>query len=509
MLTNFAIKNNVLTLTVIVVLIALGVSAYTSLPRDDMPPFLIPYVSIVTSFPGASPERVQNLVSDRIEKVVQEIPEVDYITSESRTGISVVNVSIKESETDLRPIFDNIRRKVEDMQDSLPEGTSVTIKDEIGDVFGIIVGLTAEGYSFAEMEEIAEDVRDALIKLPNAAKVEISGAQEQRIYVEHDEARLADVGLTSLKLQNIIAATNIVFPGGDIEVDERRIILEPTGSFESVEDLGNLVVSVAGGEIVRLSDVVTINRGYRDPPIALTRINGIPGMAIAVNLKRGGNIVQLGREIDRELWGFREVYPHGVEVERVASQDYVVEQSVNDFISNLLQAIVVVLLVMLLLLGLRTGLVVASLIPVTIVTTLMVMSLLGVGLNKVSLASLIIALGMLVENAIVMSESIMVRMERGTKKLDAAVESAKELMVPLLTSSLTTSAAFLAFYLAENVMAEIMGQIFVVVTIALLCSWFFSLTMIPLLCVSLLKPKKREKPGPGLMELRQETSRAR
>jgi len=432
-----------------------------------MPPFLIRVVSIVTSFPGASPERVENLVSDRIEKVAQEIAEVDYITSESRTGISIVNVYIKESEFDLRPIFDNLRRKVEGIEGQLPEGTSVIIKDELGDVFGIIVGLTADGYTQAEMKEIADDIRDGLIKLPDAAKVEINGIQKEKIYVEFDDARLANLGLTKKKLQGLISATNIIFPGGDIQVGTRRIILEPTGSFESLQDLKNIIVSSAGSTIIRLGDVTKISRGYEEPKKRITKINGKSGLAIAVNLKAGGNIILLGVQVDAKLDEYREIYPHGVEIERVASQDVVVDSSVRNFMNNLIQAVVVVLVVMLLFLGLRTGLVVASLIPVTMVTTLLVMSILGVGLNKVSLASLIIALGMLVDNAIVVSESIMVRMEKGVKAFDAAIESAKELMIPLLTSSLTTGAAFMAFFLAESVMGEIMGQIFVVVTVTL------------------------------------------
>ena len=500
MLTKFAIKYNVLTITVIIVLVFLGLSVYNSMPRDDMPPFLIRVVSIVTSFPGASPDRVENLITDKIEKVVQEIPEVDYITSESRTGISIVNVSIKESEYDLRPIFDKVRQKVEDMENQLPAGSNVTIKDELGDVFGIIVGLTADGYSYAEMKDIADDIRDGLIKLPDAAKVEISGQQEEKIYVEFDDARLADLGLTKQKLQGIIAATNIVIPGGDIKVGDRRIILEPSGSFESVDDLRDIIIPSKGGEIIRLGDITNIYRGYIDPKKSLNKINGKHGLAIAVNLKAGGNIVELGQQVDQKLDEYREFYPHGVKIERVASQDVAVDKSVENFLKNLFQAVVIVLLVMLLFLGLRTGLVVASLIPVTIVMTLLIMSLLGIGLNKVTLASLIISLGILVDNAIVMSESIMVRMEKGVKALDAAIDSSKELIIPLLIASLTTSAAFMAFFLAESVMAEIMGNIFVVVTIALLSSWLLSLTMITLLCIYTIKVKKSEKKKQGLFK---------
>jgi len=368
----------------------------------------------------------------------------------------------------------------------------VTIKDELGDVFGIIVGLTAEGYSFSEMKDIADDIRNELIKLPDAAKVEIVGTQEERVYVEFDDARLADLGLTKSRITDIISKTNIIIPGGEIKTGDRRIILEPTGSFESVDDLRNIIVSIANNKIIRLGDVTDISRGYITPRESIVNINGTTGLAIGVNLKKGGNIILLGQQVDEKLNELMEIYPYGVELLRVASQDTVVETSVNDFVSNLVQAVVVVLLVMLAFLGLRTGLVVASLIPATMVMTILVMSILDVGLNKVTLASLIIALGMLVDNAIVMSESIMVKMEEGIAAKDAAIESAKELMIPLLTSSLTTSAAFMAFFLAESVLGEIMGKIFVVVTIALLSSWILTLTLITLLCVSAIKIKKAD-----------------
>lgn len=503
MITRFALKNNILTLAVLFVMVAGGLSVFQAMPRDDMPPFLIRNVSIVTSYPGASPLRVENLISDKIEKVVQEIPEVDYITSESRTGISIVNVALKESEFNLQPIFDRIRRKVEGVENQLPDGSHVTVKDELGDVFGIIVGVTAQGYSFAEMRDIADDIRNELIKLPDAAKVEITGIQEERIYIEFDDARLSELGLTKSRVADIISKTNIIIPGGEIRSGDRRIILEPTGSFESIGDLRQVIVSSANNKIIRLGDVTRITRGYITPRDSIVNINGITGLAIGVNLKKGGNIILLGRQVDEKINELMEIYPYGVEIERVASQDTVVETSVNDFVMNLVQAVVVVLLVMLVFLGLRTGMVVASLIPATMVMTILIMSILGVGLNKVTLASLIIALGMLVDNAIVMSESIMVKMEDGIKALDAAIESSKELMIPLLTSSLTTSAAFMAFFLAESVLGEIMGKIFVVVTISLVSSWILTLTLITLLCVSAIKVKEKttDKPTkPGLFD---------
>jgi multidrug efflux pump subunit AcrB len=274
MITQFAIKNNVLTLTILALLLFSGVSAFNDLPRDDMPSFLIRVVNIVTTYPGASPERVENLITDKIEKVVQEIPELDYIKSESRTGISIINVAIKESEFNLQPIYDRIRRKVDDVKGQLPDGTKVTFKDELGDVFGIIVGLTADGYSYIEMKDIADEIRDDLIRLPNVAKVTISGVQDERIYVEFDAARLAESGLTQKKLQDIISSTNIIVPGGSITVSGRIIIIEPTGSFESLSDLENIIVDYAGDAIIRLRDIAKIRHAYIEPQKNIVSVNG-------------------------------------------------------------------------------------------------------------------------------------------------------------------------------------------------------------------------------------------
>ncbi len=489
-ITSLAIKNNRITFSLLFIVLMMGILIFTGMPRDDMPPFLIRYVSIVSIFPGASPERVEMLVTDKIEKVVQEVPEVDFVESESRTSVSIVTVALKESVFELRPVFDNIRRKVQKVQLQLPDGVVPEINDELGDVFGILVGLTGEGFTYAELKEVADEIRDILIKIPEVAKVEIAGAQDERIFIEYNNATIARYGLTQQMLMSMLAATNIVFPGGDIKIGNERIILEPTGSFENIDDLKKVIVSAKEGQMVYLGDLTSIYRGYVDPQTAIVKINGETGMALGVSLKKGGNIVRLGDLVNEKINYFKQIYPIGIDVIRVASQDEVVQDSVTDFIGNLLQSVVVVLVVMLLFLGFRTGMVVASLIPSVIIITIFIMSNLNIGLNQVSLASLIIALGMLVDNAIVMSESIMVKMQKGEKAFDAAISSTKELQVPLLSASLTTSAAFLAFFLAESVMGEIMGQLFVVVTIALITSWLLAITLIPMLCVYFLKIKK-------------------
>lgn len=500
-LTQLAIKNKSLFYSLLVVFLFLGANTFVDMSRDDMPPFLIRAVSIVSSFPGAGPERVELLVSDAIEKVVQEVPEVDYITSESRTGLSVVTVSLKENVFDLQPVFDRIRRKVESVQGDLPAGVNSVVNDELGDVFGILVGLTADGYSYAEMKEIADEARNRFIKIPDAAKVEIVGDQPERIYLEFDQTRLAEMGLSKTAIENLLSSTNILYSGGDIRIADERIVLEPSGNFESVAELERMFLTSNKGELIRLGDVAKVRRGYVDPPQSLVRVNGENALVVGINLKQGGNIVQLGERVDLLLADFEQIYPIGVDFLRVSSQDQVVDLSVSNFVSNLLQSVGIVLATMLVFLGLRTGFVVASLIPSSIVLTLLFMSLLDVGLNQVSLAALVIALGMLVDNAIVMSESMMVKMEEGESASDAAVSSCRELSVPLLVSSLTTAAAFMAFFLATSTMGEIMGQLFLVVTSALLSSWVMSLTVIPLLGIQFIRIAPTERDAkPGLID---------
>lgn len=497
-ITELAIKKNRVTYVLLVVIILLGISSYNNLSRNSMPPYTVRVASVVTSFPGASPERVELLISDKIEKVIQEIPETDYISSESRTGLSVITVSLKESTPSikLQDIWDRLRRKIDNIKKDLPSGIyGPTVKDEdIGVVFGISIGLENDGFEYTELKEYAEELRDKLIKLDNAAKVEIGGIIEKPVFIKFDNAKLARLGLSSSKLKNIISSTNIIVPAGEVNFKGERVILEPSGSFETVEDIKSILIPVGNkGETMMLGDITEVYREYVSPRKSVIKINGKEALVLSVSLKEGANIVNLGQDVDQLILQYNKVLPIGIHAVRIASQDYDVQNSIDNFMSNVIQSILIVLAVMLLFLGLRTGLVVASLIPFAIVLTLLLMGQFGIGLNQVSLAALIMALGMLVDNAIVMSESMIVKIENGEKPLAAAISSSKELMIPLLISSLTTSAAFLSFFLAESVMGEIMGQLFSVITLALLASWIMALTVIPLLAVAFIKIKKNKK----------------
>jgi multidrug efflux pump subunit AcrB len=493
-MTRFALQRMATTLTAVAVVIVAGVQAYIEMPRAEDPGFTIRIAQVLTIWPGASPERVENLVTDPLEEVIQEMPELDYISSTSKTGVSVINVNIRANYMDLQPIWDKLRRKVEKVRDDLPESIiGPTVNDEFGDVFGMLFSITGPDYTYQDLKRVADRVRDELLVIEDVAKVDIAGAQEERVFVEYNNARLAELGLTPVRLRQILEAQNIVIPGGDLLVGEERLALEPTGNFESVDDLRRTVISIPGEpNLLYLEDIAEVTRDYVDPPSRVVHYMGERALVLAISMRDGGNILELGDQVRTLMHDQQGAYPWGISFNEIQFQTDPVRQKVNGFIANLLQAVGLVALVMLVFLGLRTGLIVAALVPMAIISCFMVMGFFGIGLNQISLAALIIALGMLVDNGIVMAESIMVLMEQGKKGFDAAIQAAKELRIALLTSSLTTAAAFLPIYLAENESGEYTAALFQVVTITLLCSWVIALTVIPLLAVQFLKVKKSE-----------------
>jgi multidrug efflux pump subunit AcrB len=497
-LAAFSINRNRITFTVLATILILGMVFYQSLSRDSMPPYTVRVATVVSAFPGSSPERVEQLVTDKVEKTVQELPELKEVTSTSRSGLSVVTVKLKDQvkPEDLQAVWDRLRRKLTQIQ-GLPSGVKPNLNDDgIGEVFGIAVGLVIDGFSYAEAKNYVDDIKDDFIKLDLAAKVEVGGVQEERVFIEFDNTRLKEYGLSASKLQNIIGSINILSSGGQINLGDERIILEPTGNFNSIEDIEQTLIPVGdGSQLVYLGDITKVRQDYIDPPKQLVTVNGQQAISMHISLKEGANIIQLGQDMDVVIKEWKKRLPIGLELKRLSSLDTYIDVKISDFIVNLIQAIVIVLAVMLLFLGLRTGGIIASLIPMVTIMTLMLMSIIDMGLNQVTLAALIMALGMMVDNAIVVAETIMVKMENGIDAKKAAIDACSELFTPLLISTLTTSAAFLAFYMAESTMGDIVGPIFVVISLALLSSWFLALTVITLLCFLFLKvtPKAEKK----------------
>jgi multidrug efflux pump subunit AcrB len=494
-LTGIATKNSVTVFVLVTLMSLAGILAFTTLPKQQDPGFTIRAAVVTTRFDGASPERVEQLVTDKIEQAIQEMPELDNVTSESTPGFSFVVANFKESYTEMQPIFDTLRRKIQAVK-GLPDGIQQPeVDDEYGDVFGSVFALTGEGYSYAELEDIAEDIRDDLLKYEDIAKVELQGVQDEEVYVEYNIAKLEELGISPKQFSQLLDSVNIIRGGGNIRSGRERITLEPTGNFESLEDIRRTVVQLPDSSTtVYLEDIANIYRDYKDPPQSFASFNGKPAIIVSISLREGGNILELGQTLLADIPAIEATYPYGIALNPVYLESIVVDASVSSFVSNLLQAIGIVVLVMLVFLGFRTGLIVASLIPVTIFVSLLMMDVFSITINQISLAALIIALGLLVDNAIVMSESIMVRREDGESAVDAAISTGSEMAVPLLTSSLTTAAAFLPIFLAESSVGEYTADIFKVVTIALLSSWFLAMTFIPLLTITFMKIKGSREP---------------
>ena len=490
-LTAQAIDKNRVTLTVIALVLIAGVLAFQSIPKAQDPGFVVRTAVITTRFPGASPQRVEELVTDKIEKRVQEMPEIDNIVSESRTGISVINVNFKESYKEMRPIFDDLRRKVDTVLEDLPQGTGQPeVNDEFGDVFGSVYTLNGDGFTNSELKDVADELRDVLLKEPDIAKVEIHGAQQEVIFVEYNNSRLSELGLSPQQLAAALSSVNILSSGGDVISGRDRIALEPTGNFESLQDLRRTVIELPVGALVYLEDIAEIYRAYKDPPRSVARVNGRPTLALAISMREGGDILKLGERLNELMPELLAAYPWGIEVEKVWFQADLVETSVDSFSNNLIQAVLIVIVVMVFFLGLRTGLVVGTLIPTTILATFFAMQIFEITVNQISLAALIISLGLLVDNAIVIVESILVKREQGTGAIDAAIASGKELRMPLLTSSLTTAFAFMPIAMAKSAVGEYTADIFYVVGLSLLISWLLAMTMVPMLTTVALKVKQ-------------------
>lgn len=496
-LTKLTLNNNRIAIIAFIIVGLMGIINYFDLSRNSMPPYTIRIASVVTQFPGADPQKVETLVTDVLEEAIREMVEVKTIESESRTGLSVITVKLNDNITqdELQPVWDELKSKVNEVRPILPQnifGPRVKDKD-IGTVFGIILGVTSDGVPYNVLEDYAKDVRNKLLQLPDAAKVKYGGVQEERIFIEFDDQQLSRYGLNSAQLKNIISSTNILYPGGEVNVGKKRILLEPSGSFQSIDDIKRTLIPTGIGETVFLGDITHIYQDYITPQQKIVKVNGKSAISLFISLKKGANIVRLGEGVDKVLPEINNSLPIGVEVVRLASQDKIVNNQVNGFLINLIQSVLIVLAVMLFFLGFRTGSLVAMLIPMVIVSTFFFLNLFDLGLNKVSLAALIISLGLLVDNGIVMSESILVLVQKGYTTFEASVASSKILIIPLLISSLTTSAAFLSFALAETPMGEMASPLFAVVTIALLSSWFLTFTFIPLLALVFVKAKKESK----------------
>jgi len=487
-LSEWALRNQSLLRYFIVVLAALGVWSYLGLGQSEDPPFTFKVMVVQTRWPGATAAEITTQVTEKIEKKLQELPELDYVRSYSRPGESMVFVVIKDSlpASTVPDVFYQVRKKIGDIRYTLPPGAQGPFfNDEFGDTFGNIYALTGDGYDDAQLRDYAERLKLELLRVPNVAKVDLIGLQDEKIYIEVSNAKLATLGVSFDQVQRTLEAQNAITPSGSFETDSDRIYLRPTGAFDSVEAIRNISIR-ANERLFRLGDVATVRRGYSDPPQPRMRYDGKNALGIAVSMRSGGDIIMLGRDLDAAAARLQKSLPVGLEFDRVADQPRAVTRSVGEFVDTLAIAVAIVLLVSFFSLGLRTGLVVALSIPLVLAMTFAAMKYFGIDLHKISLGALVLALGLLVDDAIIAVEMMAIKMEQGYDRVKAAAFAYTSTAFPMLTGTLITAAGFLPIATAKSGTGEYTRSIFEVVTIALLISWLAAVVLIPYLGYKLL-----------------------
>ncbi|WP_319765229.1 efflux RND transporter permease subunit [Maridesulfovibrio sp.] len=491
-LARWCIENNRTSIALFLLIAFAGVSTFFSIPKSEDPDFTIRVAVISTVFPGASPQRVEELVTDKLEEKIREIDVIKNVKSQSMTGLSIIEVEFQDSQKDMTPIWQRLRNKVLDAKKNLPpEAYEPVVNDEFGDVYGIMVALTGDGFSYRELKDVADYTRDELLSIPSVGKVERWGLQDERVFIDFSNSRMASAGITPFALAQMLNQQNMIRPSGSAKVGPERIYIEPTGEFKSVDDIKDMSLRVEGMKSsLKLSDVTNITRGFADPPGVMTRYDGEPCIMLAISMADGNNIMEVGKLVSAKLKKLSKNLYHGMEYNVVVYQPDYVDTAVTDFMINLLESFVFVVIVILAFAGFRTGLIAGSLVPMAMLGCLSLMPVFGVGLQRISIASLIIALGILVDNGVVVSEAILVRLAAGEERLKAVVGAVSELWMPLLAASLTTVFAFLPIPMADNATGEYCFSLFIVVSLTLLCSWGLSMSMVPMLCYYVLKPKK-------------------
>ncbi|MEM1132460.1 MAG: efflux RND transporter permease subunit [Pseudomonadota bacterium] len=496
-LAEFSIKNRLICFIVIAIAMISGWYSYQNIARFEDPEFTIRTAQIITEYPGATPEEVANEVTEALESAVQQLQEVEEIRSISSAGRSEISVDILYSfspeKSDLQLIWTKLRNKVNDAQSRLPPGAQQSIVvDDYGDVYGLYYLVTGEGYSYAELYDYVRDLRTDLLSVDDVAKVEPVGVQQEVIYVEIARERANALGLSVQQIYADLAEQNSVVSAGDIKLGDYRLEIQPTGNINSVEAISNLVVSTAAsGRIVTLRDVATVTRGYVDPPKFIIRHNGKPAIGIGVSNISGANVAKMGKAIDAKLEETKALRPIGVEVHEFYHQGKVVEVAVSDFVVNVIAALAIVLITLFFFMGLRSAIIIGAVLILTIAATLGTMYVINIPMHRISLGALIIALGMLVDNAIVVTEGILVGTQQGQKKLDIAKEIVRKTKWPLLGGTLVGIIAFAPIGFAPGSTAEYTGDLFWVVMISLLYSWLFAITAVPLFA-DMLFPEPQE-----------------
>lgn len=502
-LTEFAIKNKLLTVLITVVLFLGGIYSYIKLGKLEDPEFTVKTAVIVTQYPGANPEQVEQQVTDKIEIALQEIPELDYIESLSRQGLSMVKIEVKsEFWSDRLPqIWDSVRKKIADATPELPRGASTPIiHDDTGNVYGFVIALTGDGFSQKEIEERAKEIKRKLSLVEGVGQVELWGKKQRAIYLKIKNSKLNELGVTTEEIQATINRQNQYSYSGKVFYNDKFLQIEVSGGFDGVKDIEELVIVQSDGDesqLIKVKDIAEVREEVVEPSIQSMKFNGNNSVAIAISNIEGSNIIDLGLALKSELQEIQKDLPIGYNVHTVAWQEDEVSKAIDNFIISLIEAVVIVLVVLTVFMGWRMGVIIGTALVLTIVGTLLFMGFLGIDLQRMSLGALVIALGMMVDNAIVVGDGILNKMKQGVNKVEAAVSSARGPSIPLLGSTIIAVLAFYPIGGSSEDVGEYCLSLFQVVGISLLFSWVVSMTITPLQCLWMLKlPKNKNNVEP-------------
>ena len=500
-LSEVSLKNSVLVWYFIIMTAIGGIFAYQQLGRMEDPTFTIRIMVVNALWPGASAAEMQDQVTDKLERKLQDVPGMYRITSSTRPGNTVIYAELEDTmpKEDIRTTWRDLRNLVNDLksQGELPDGVyGPYFNDRFDDVFGSVYAVTGDGYSYEELRKYAEDARRLLMASdPSIQKIELLGVQKEKIYVEVARDKLASLGLPPTAISDALAGAASMVPSGKVETESDNVYLRVTGNFQDVEAIRELPVK-AGGQIFRLGDIAKVERRYSAPPDPEMYFNGEPAVGLAISMKDGGNILELGKNLKKTIKAISGDLPVGLEIHQVSDQPQVVEESIHEFMKTLTEAIFIVLLVSFASLGWRTGLVVACCIPLVLAGVFVGMYLLGIDLHKVSLGALIISLGLLVDDAIIAIEMMSVQLERGHSRFEAACYAFKATAKPMLTGTLITCSGFIPVAFSKGMASEFCGALFPVILIALVLSWIVSVMAAPLFGTYLIRVKvQRDENG--------------
>jgi multidrug efflux pump len=503
-LSEWALKHRSLVAYIMIVAIVAGIFSYFRLGRSEDPSFIIKTMVVQAAWPGATVEETVKQVTERLERKLQETPHLDFLRSFTRAGVTTIFVNLEGSASakEVADTWYQVRKNIGDIRHTLPAGiVGPGFNDDFGDTFGIIYGFTSDGFTHRELRDYVEDIRSKLLLVPDVSKIELLGAQDERIFIEFSMKELASLGIDRTALLAALQTQNIIRPAGTIQTGKENLSLRVSGAFQSEQDIANINF-VVGGRMLRLSDIARVRRAYADPPLPLFRVDGEPAIGLAIAMREGGDILALGRNLDLAMAKITADLPVGIEPKLVADQAVTVKGAISEFMTSLLQAIGIILVVSFISLGVRPGLIIALSIPLTLAIVFPIMKLAGIDMQRISLGALIIALALLVDDAMTTTDATLNRLAAGDDKVEAATFAFRTYAFAMLAGTLVTIAGFVPVGFAASSAGEYTFSLFAVVSIALIVSWFVAVIFAPLLGVVILTPPRAEQAAaPGRVYL--------